>query len=127
MSSHTGDPFRPAGTCGWAAPLGSRSAAMGPVRPVMSFPPNVALCRLGDHAAGEVVHHDRGIEPRERRLGAIEFFDPLAPFAAIDPFRRLARLPQIDAAGNASVLGADVVLPDQAREVLVLRRARLEP
>src|SRR5712691_8929066 len=91
--------------------------------PVLSY---CMSCRLGDGAAGEVVDDDRTVEPGDRGLGAVELFHPLAPFAVVDPLGRRSRLPEIDAAGDTAVLGTDVVFPDQARKVLVFRRARFE-
>src|SRR6266545_5516157 len=83
-------------------------------------------CCLGDGAAGEVVDDDRTVEPGDPGLGAVELFHPRAPFAVVDPLGRRPRLPEIDAAGDAAVLGTDVVFADQPRKVLVLRRARFE-
>src|SRR5262249_60905694 len=64
--------------------------------------------------------------PGDRRLGAVELFDALAPFGAVEPLGRLPRLPEITAAHDAPVLGADVIFPDQPRKLLIFRRGRLE-
>ena len=51
-------------------------------------PDRARLRRLGDRAAGKIVDDDRRIEIDDLRRVAVELGDALAPFAAVDFFRR---------------------------------------
>src|SRR5258706_7378565 len=83
-------------------------------------------CRLRDRAAGRIVDDDRTIGTGDRGLGAVDLFDAPAPFGAVEKLGSLPRPPEINAADDAPVLGADVIFPDQPREVFIFRRGLLE-
>ena len=86
------------GTCSCPAQIGSDVANNGR-----------ALRRLGDGTAGLVVDDNGRVEPANLRLRTVELFHARLPFTVIDGFGCSARLPQIDAAGAAAVLPAQII------------------
>src|SRR5580700_860353 len=90
------------------------------------FTRRTSLGRLGgdDHPAADVVGGDGVVEPLDLRLGAVPFGDHLLPLRGVKLLRRLAGFPDVDAAALA--VAEHVVLGDQAGQVAILRRGRLE-